>query len=140
VKEIIHALEVHAPPSEVFRALTTEHGLSGWWTTGVRVDGDLVRFTFEDPFHPVMRVTERDEPRAVEWTLESGHEPWNGSTFRFDLQERDATTAVLFRMSYGQELPDEQYGVYNYNWAYYLESLRLLCQEGSGKPFQPTGS
>jgi uncharacterized protein YndB with AHSA1/START domain len=137
VKEIIHALQVQAPPSEVFRALTTEQGLSGWWTTKVRVNGDLVRFTFEDPFHPVMRVIERDEPRAVEWALEGGHEPWNGSTFRFDLQEGDDTTAVLFRMSYGQELPDEQYGVYNYNWAYYLESLRLLCQEGSGKPFTP---
>jgi uncharacterized protein YndB with AHSA1/START domain len=124
----------------VFGALTTAEGLAGWWTTGVEVDGDLVRFTFEDPFHPVMRVTERDEARAVVWALESGHQPWNGSTFRFDLQERDGATAVLFRMSYGQELPDEQYGVYNFNWAYYLESLRLLCQEGSGKPFQPAGS
>jgi uncharacterized protein YndB with AHSA1/START domain len=140
VKEIIHALEVHAPPSEVFRALTTEQGLSGRWTSGVRVDGDLVRFTFEDPFHPIMRVTQVEDGKLVAWAFEGGHEPWNGSTFRFDLQERDGTTAVLFRMSYGQELPDEQYGVYNYNWAYYLESLRLLCQEGSGKPFQPTGN
>jgi uncharacterized protein YndB with AHSA1/START domain len=139
VKEIIHAFQIGAPSGDVFRALTTEEGLSGWWTTGVRVDGDVVRFTFEDPFHPVMRVTERDEPLAVAWAFESGHEPWTGSTFRFDLQERGGTTAVLFRMSYGQEFPDEQYGFYNFNWGYYLESLRLLAEEGSGKPFQPTG-
>jgi uncharacterized protein YndB with AHSA1/START domain len=140
VKEIIHAFQVGVPPGDVFRALTSEEGLSGWWTTGVRVDGELVQFTFEDPFHPVMRVTERDEPHVLEWAIESGHEPWTGSRFRFDLQERDGTTAVLFRMSYGQELSDEQYGVYNFNWGYYLESLRLLCQEGSGRPFQPTGN
>jgi hypothetical protein len=53
------------------------------------------------------------------------------------LRERERTTAVLFRMLYGQELPDEQFGFYNFNWAYYLESLRLLCQEGEGKPFAP---
>ena len=97
----------------------------------------MVRFTFEDPFHPVMRVTEARDGSLVAWSFESGHEPWNGSTFRFDLREQDGGTAVLFRMSYGQELPDEQYGVYNFNWAYYLESLRLLCQEGKGKPFTP---
>jgi uncharacterized protein YndB with AHSA1/START domain len=139
VKEIIHAFQVGAPRSEVFRALTTEDGLSGWWTTKVRVEGDVVRFTFEDPFHPVMRVVEREEPGVLAWALDGGHEPWNGSMFRFDLQKGDGRTAVLFRMSYGQELADEQYGVYNYNWAYYLDSLRLLCEEGRGKPFTRAG-
>jgi hypothetical protein len=28
--------------------------------------------------------------------------------------------------------------VYQFNWGYYLESLRLLCTTGTGKPFQPT--
>jgi uncharacterized protein YndB with AHSA1/START domain len=121
----------------VFRALASEEGLSGWWTTKVRVDGDRMHFTFEDPFHPVMRVTARDEPRALGWTFEGGHDPWNGSSFRFDLREEDGTTGLLFRMSYGQELPDEQYGVYNFSWAYYLDSLRLLCEDGKGKPFTP---
>jgi hypothetical protein len=29
-----------------------------------------------------------------------------------------------------------QHGVFNYNWAHYLESLRLLCSTGTGKPFR----
>lgn len=139
MREIIHTLQIGAPPGEVFRAVTEEARLAGWWTTRVRMDGDLIHFNFEDPFHPTMRVTRREEPRLVEWSLESGHEPWNGSRFRFDLGDRDGGTTVLFRMTYGQELPDEQYGVYNYNWAYYLESLQLLCDEGAGKPFQARG-
>ena len=28
------------------------------------------------------------------------------------------------------------YGTYNFNWGYYLESLRLLGETGIGKPFQ----
>jgi Activator of Hsp90 ATPase homolog 1-like protein len=103
----------------------------------VQAEGDLIRFTFEDPFHPVMRVTEQEPPRRVAWSFESGHEPWTGSTFIFNLEERDGATTVLFRMAYGRELPDEQYGVYNFNWAYYLDSLRLLVTEGKGKPFEP---
>jgi uncharacterized protein YndB with AHSA1/START domain len=139
MRDIIHTVRIGAPPPEVYRSLIEQDRLSGWWTTRVGVDGDLVRFTFEDPFHPVMRVTRRDEPRALEWALEGGHEPWNGSRFVFELAEANGGTSLLFRMTYGQELPDEQYGVYNFNWAYYLDSLRLLCEEGTGKPFEPPG-
>ena len=28
------------------------------------------------------------------------------------------------------------YGIYNFNWGCYLESLRLYCETGTGKPFQ----
>jgi quinol monooxygenase YgiN len=34
------------------------------------------------------------------------------------------------------ELDDDSYGSYNFNWGYYLESLRLFCTTGIGKPFQ----
>jgi hypothetical protein len=38
------------------------------------------------------------------------------------------------------ELSDDACGVYNWNWAYYIESLRLLCTSGAGKPFAPVAS
>jgi hypothetical protein len=34
------------------------------------------------------------------------------------------------------ELADDCYGVYNLNWGCYLESLRLFCTTGAGKPFR----
>jgi hypothetical protein len=33
-------------------------------------------------------------------------------------------------------LADDYYGVCNFNWGYHLESPRLLCVTGTGKPFQ----
>lgn len=137
MREIIHTVEVAAPTANVDRALTTQDGLSGWWTRKVRLDGDLVRFTFEGEFNPVMRVEQHEPGKLLAWSYESGAEPWAGSTFRFDLTDRDGKTGLLFRHRYGQELPDEMYGVFNFNWAHYLESLRLLCETGTGKPFQP---
>jgi len=47
---------------------------------------------------------------------------------------------LRFWQDYAVELADDYYGVYNFNWGYYLESLRLLCVEGVGKPFRPTGA
>jgi len=35
-----------------------------------------------------------------------------------------------------RELSDDDYGTYNFNWGYYLESLRLFSTTGSGTPFQ----
>lgn len=139
MKEIIHTVEIDAPVASVEQAITTEPGLSGWWTRGVSVDGDRISFTFEKGFNPTMRVEEREPGKLVAWVPESGAEPWAGSTIRFELGERDEKTGVLFRHRYGQELPDEVFGIFNFNWGYYLESLRLLCETGSGKPFQPEG-
>lgn len=137
MKEIIHAVEIAASPADVDRALTTRDGLAGWWTKGVAADGDRISFTFEKGFNPVMRVDQHEPGALVAWAPESGAEPWMGSTIRFELGERDGKTGILFRHRYGGDLPDEVFGVFNFNWAYYLESLRLLCETGSGKPFQP---
>ena len=75
--------------------------------------------------------------RELEWRCVSGHEPWQDSTFRFQLAALDDGRARLrFWQDYAVELADDYYGVYNFNWGYYLESLRLLCVTGTGKPFQ----
>jgi uncharacterized protein YndB with AHSA1/START domain len=137
VKEIVHTVEVEAPVASVEEAITTASGLSSWWTRGATVDGDRLSFTFEKGFNPVMRVEQREPGKLVAWAPESGADPWMGITIRFELGERDGKTAILFRHRYANDLPDEVFGVFNFNWAYYLESLRLLCETGSGKPFQP---
>jgi hypothetical protein len=43
---------------------------------------------------------------------------------------------LRFTQGYGVELDDDAYGIYNFNWGYYLESLRLLCGTGTGKPYR----
>jgi hypothetical protein len=44
-------------------------------------------------------------------------------------------TLVRFWQYYARELSDDAYGNYNFNWGYYLESLRLLTSARAGKPF-----
>jgi hypothetical protein len=72
----------------------------------------------------------------VGWECVGGHEPWADNTFRFELEEKGTGTIVRFWQNYARELSDDAYGVYNFTWGYYLESLRLLGETGTGKPFQ----
>jgi len=137
MKTILHAFDINADPDEVQRALTTLEGLSGWWTTDVtgQTDvGGVIHFGFEGDFNPDMRVDESADG-VVRWTCIGGHDPWLDNTFHFEFSG-EAPVNVIMRQHYARELADRVYGVYNFNWGYYLDSLRGLVESGGGKPFQ----
>ncbi len=74
--------------------------------------------------------TRLDPPKRVEWRCVGGHANWQDNTFSFALNERKGETLVQFVQEYAQELSDEAYGIYNFNWGYYLNSLKMLCEKG----------
>lgn len=139
MRTIHHVLDVPASPTRVYEALTT--GLAGWWSTEVDTAtevGGVIHFTFTGDFNPRMRITELRPEELLAWHCVGGHEPWADATFRFELADLGKPgTRLRFWQEYATELSDDAYGTYNYNWGYYLESLRLLCESGAGKPFQP---
>jgi uncharacterized protein YndB with AHSA1/START domain len=142
MKTIIHVSELAATPAAVFQALTTLPGLSSWWTT--KVEGDAgpagqIAFTFDGDFNPTMLVTRFDAPSVLEWRCVAGVEQWRENTFRFSLEAQGTSTRLRFRQDYASELSDDDYGAYNYNWGYYLESLRQYVETGSGRPY-PTSA
>jgi uncharacterized protein YndB with AHSA1/START domain len=143
VKTILHVVEIGAAPAEVFRAVATGSGLAGWWTTAVRAQdavGGVVHLAFTDDFSPHMEITALDEPDLVVWRCVGGHEPWADNTFRFEVSGLDAARSrLVFTQHYARELGDVAYGTYNFNWGYYLQSLKDLVETGSGKPFRPAG-
>ena len=139
MKTIIHTVHIHASPEEVYGALTTEAGVTGWWTTRASVDvgeGGVIRFTFHGDFHPEMRQSRLVEGRVVEWSCVGGHANWQDNLFRFQLRERNGETSLQFVQEYARELDDDTYGTYNFNWGYYLNSLKRLCESGEGTPFK----
>jgi Activator of Hsp90 ATPase homolog 1-like protein len=143
VKAIIHAVHIHAAPPTVFQSLTTADGLQNWWTTQVQAEeheGGVISFTFAGDFNPRMKQTRLDLDRLVEWLCVSGHPNWQDNTFVFALEERKGETLLMFSQRYARELSDEVYGIYNFNWGYYLNSLKLLCEKGAGVPFTPPGA
>jgi uncharacterized protein YndB with AHSA1/START domain len=144
MRTIHHVLDIDAPAWSVWRALTERDGLAGWWSTRLGMDpaaaGASIRFTFDGDFNPVMQITALDEGRELRWRCTGGHQNWQDNTFTFELVPLgDDRTRLRFTQDYAVELSDDDYGVYNFNWGYYLESLRLLCTTGTGKPYEPAG-
>ena len=137
MKKIIHFVRIHAAPEGVFQAITTEAGLGGWWSTAVRADpaDSVIHFRFAGDFNPDMKVTNLETNRLVEWRCIAGHDNWRGNSFSFELREINSETNLMFVQVYAQELSDEVYGTYNFNWGYYLQSLKLFCETGKGTPF-----
>jgi uncharacterized protein YndB with AHSA1/START domain len=141
MRTIIHVVDVSASTESLFTALTTVSGLAKWWTTKVSGDtgpGGRIDFTFAGDFNPVMQVVSASDAE-LQWRCIAGHDNWAENTFRFQVAGLDdGRTRLRFRQHYANELSDDDYGIYNFNWGYYLESLRLLCVTGTGKPFQPS--
>jgi uncharacterized protein YndB with AHSA1/START domain len=140
--KIIHqVVDVDAGSDKVWWALTEPDGMAGWWSTRLESPpakvGAVTKWTFAEDFNPEMEITSIDKNAMLVWRCVGGHVPWKDNEFRFELSPiEDGRTRLRFWQEYATELDDDSYGVYNFNWGYYLESLRLLCVTGTGKPFQ----
>ena len=143
MKVIHHVVDVAAPKARVWTALTVHAQMAAWWSTEVTTPtaavGAQVHWVFVGEFNPVMEITALEPERELGWRCVSGHKPWHDNTFRFELADHGAGTRLRFWQHYAAELGDDAYGIYNFNWGYYLESLRLLCTTGTGRPFVPPG-
>jgi uncharacterized protein YndB with AHSA1/START domain len=140
MKTIHHLVDIDAERRPVWSALTEADRMAGWWSTNVRTPpaavGAVVEWTFTGDFNPVMEITALDPEKRLVWRCIGGHDPWADGTFRFEIAGLDdGRTRLRFWQDYAVELNDDAYGIYNFNWGYYLESLRLLCVTGTGKPF-----
>jgi hypothetical protein len=136
-REILHVVDVPAPPGDVYEAIEGPDGLSRWWTTKVSETDGVITFSFvPDVFDPQMRVEQRVAPSTVAWTCVGGAEQWAGASIRFDVRPHEGGSRLTFRQGYGVELDDDSFGIYNFNWGYYLQSLREYCESGTGKPFR----
>ena len=141
MRTIIHTVHIRVAPEAVYRALVTEAGVTGWWSTRATLhpgEGGVIEFTFVGDFNPHMKQLRLREAESVEWRCIAGHANWQDNTFTFALRNAGSETSLRFVQEYSKELDDDTYGTYNFNWGYYLGSLKKLCEEGAGTPFEVT--
>jgi uncharacterized protein YndB with AHSA1/START domain len=146
MKTIHHVLDIDSDSARIWDALTLPEQLMAWWSTKLSTlltptGKTRVDWTFVGDFNPVMEVSTLVPGLELRWRCIGGHQPWADSIFLFRLDPmEDGRTRLRFWQEYAVELDDDAYGSYNFNWGYYLESLRLLCTTGAGKPFVVEGN
>jgi uncharacterized protein YndB with AHSA1/START domain len=134
--DILHRVGMKsASLDEVYAALTTLEGLSGWWATDTKGQtevGGILEFRFE-PGGFDMKVLELHPAERVLWEVADGPAEWIGTTVRWDLKQEGDYTIVLFAHEGWREPVEFMYHC-STKWATFLVSLKQLVETGTGAP------
>lgn len=136
--DIEHLQIVKASAAEVYFALTTAKGLSEVWTNELTVHeqvGAINDFQFGSDDLTKMQIVELNPGERIEWLCVESDPQWVGTSVTFELEEKKGKTYVTFRHTNWEAVTDF-YRFCNYNWAMFLYSLKLYCEEGQGMPYQ----
>ncbi len=135
--DIVHELDIAAPAATVFEAVTTQHGLAGWWTrqcSATPAVGTEATFGFEGGTVVLsMRIDTLEEPELVHWECTAGPDEWVGTSIAFRIEADDGGTLLRFWHG-GWEYEDGALPRCSFQWAMYLDSLRRYAETGTGSP------
>ena len=138
--DLIHRIDIAASAETVYRALTTEEGIRGWWTTDVKLDGHVggqAKFRFEQhsvEFH--MRVEELKPSSLVRWECVGGNSPdWIGTKQEFGLEPR-AEGGILLKFCHSDWKSGGDHCYYcNTTWGHLLVTLKDYSERGVKNPY-----
>ncbi len=155
---IRHQLFIGVPAEKIYKAITSQEGLSAWWTPDTKAKSErnsVARFAFGAEYFKEMRIAELNPLGQVKWVCITGADEWIGTTISFDLQpgdketllnsypemkdqiqqsKADKGTLLIFHHDNWKEYTP-MFGECNYTWGQFLKSLKLLCETGRGRPW-----
>jgi len=134
--EIKHRLIIKTIPGIVYKAITTQEGLTNWWakqTTAKPEAGFVNVFTF-GKYRNEMKVTKLIPDNEVEWEcINTPEKEWMDTKISFVLEEKDERTILRFSHD-GWKAATDTFASCNYDWALFMKSLKSYCENGMGTP------
>ncbi|MCW9097003.1 MAG: SRPBCC domain-containing protein [Ignavibacteriaceae bacterium] len=135
---IKHLLIINSHAEIIYSAITTKRGIANWWTEQTEVGsklGDFNTFDFGDQYHNEMKITDLVFNKRVEWECVLGDKEWIGTKIVFEIEEKDDRAVLKFTHGNWREETDF-FASCNYQWGYYMNSLKQYCETGKGNQFQ----
>jgi uncharacterized protein YndB with AHSA1/START domain len=138
--DLIHRIGIAAPAEKIYRAITTEEGVKGWWTTDVTMDahvGGKAVFGFEK--HSIvfqMRIEQLAPHSLVRWKCEDSNSPdWIGTTQEFHLELQDDGEVLLKFCHGGWERGGDHCFYCNTTWGHLLVTLKQSAERDVKNPY-----
>lgn len=135
--EIRHRVGVKGSAAQVYQLLTTDEGLSKWWTTDTRGAGEvgsIIEFRFGGA-GPDFEVIELIPDRRVRWRHSGDMPPaWMGTEILFELDQDKMQTILNFRHSNWQKA-DEFLAHCSTKWGVFIMSIKSCIETGRGQPY-----
>ena len=156
---IHHELLIGAPADKIYNAITTQEGLSAWWTPETKAKPELnsvARFPFGPDYFKEMKIVELKPSALVKWNCIAGADEWIGTTISFQLHPGDKSTLLNSHPEVRGQVQQQgnfdkgallifhhddwkeytpMFAECSYTWGQFLKSLKLLCETGKGKPW-----
>ena len=150
---------IGAPAEKVFQAITSQEGLSGWWTPKVSAKPELnsiARFPFGEDYFKEMKILELKPAEQVTWLCISGADQWIGTTLSFTLHAVDKKNIMASHYEIGGQVEQQRnfdkgtllvfhhdnwkeytpmFAECSFTWGQFLRSLKLWCETGKGRPW-----
>ena len=156
---IHHQLLIGAPAEKIYSAITSQEGLSAWWTPNTKAKPELnsvARFTFGEGYFKEMKISELIPSTHVTWICIAGADEWIGTTISFQLQPGNKATLLSSHPEAKDQIQQQRkndigtlltlhhddwkdytpmFAECNYTWGQFLRSLKLWCETGKGRPW-----
>jgi len=133
--QIAHLVRIHASREKVYERVATTDGIAEWFTEASSAayrKGGTLELRFSD--EPVLfTITELTEPSRIVWHCTSEENSWFDTDIVFEFDAQGDRTVVRFD-HLGWPAVSDRFRDCSMSWAYFLESLRSLLEEGRGTP------
>jgi hypothetical protein len=156
--DIYHQILIGAPAEKVYDAITSQEGLSGWWTpaaTAIPQINSIARFPYGSEYFKEMKIIDLIPSQLVTWSCITGVDEWVGTSISFELESGDKITLLKLHPEIGDQVSQQHtsngtliifhhndwkeysamFAECNYTWARFLWSLKLFCETGKGLPW-----
>jgi uncharacterized protein YndB with AHSA1/START domain len=153
-------LIIETPVEKIYSAITSQEGLSAWWTPGAEakpIVDSIARFPFGPEYFKEMKIVALTPPEQVKWVCITGTPEWIGTKISFTLQAGSNRTLLNSHPELQDQIRQKMkafedgalltfhhddwkeytpmYAECSYTWAQFLRSLKSLCETGKGRPW-----
>jgi uncharacterized protein YndB with AHSA1/START domain len=137
MSEITFRTDIGADRTKVYEALNTHDGLTGWWTTSVNRDGEILLFDFPQIPEPFRLRRDRADKEEIAWTSIGAFPPhWSGTVITWQLTNTadGSGTRVDFRHAgFAADDPDLEHTADT--WRLMMDRLKKYAESGAPQPF-----
>lgn len=133
--QISHLVRVRSSLEDVFARVATTDGIAEWFTRASSPDyrtGGTLELHFPDG-RVSFEVTQLVASSRIAWRCTTPDNPWFGTDIVFEFTGEPEYTLVRFDHLGWPEVTD-RFRDCSMSWAYFLESLRSLIEDGKGTP------
>ena len=132
---IYHQVGVNVDITSVYQAITSQEGLSNWWTktTGDTSVGSKLNFHFNEQIIE-MTILELITDKKIVWQCTEKKSEWKDTIITFNLEATDEQIFINFSHTNWAE-QSNLCSHCSTKWAVFMLSLKTYLETGKGRAF-----